>query len=277
MKKSGSLIGSLLFALVFGAIGLMCSWGIVKSVQGAATTSDWVKVKAELLRADLVEARGSKSITYRATATYLYEFQGRKYESSRIGSDAFGGADNVGSWQQEMGEFLKSAMAEKRPITVWVNPDDPSEAMVDKSIRWGLIGLLAPFALVFGGIGVGGLYSAYRTLTSTEPPPAADGEAKALKGRAPRRSRRGEGEETTGSGPRWLLVLVWNALAWPAALFVLPDALESDNDIGLVVLIFPLIGLFMVWVAAKESYRIWKGAPKAAQRKAMQKKSPGQV
>jgi len=65
----------------------------------------------------------------------------------------------------------------------------------------------------------------------------------------------------TGDGPRWWLVLAWNGIAWPVAAWVVPAAISKGNYAALFVVLLPLIGGFMLWVAAKESYRIWKKAP----------------
>ena len=41
-----------------------------------------------------------------------------------------------------------------KPITVWVNPDNPSESMLDRELRWKLLVIFVPFALGFGGVGL---------------------------------------------------------------------------------------------------------------------------
>lgn len=273
MKRLGRIVVALLFAIPFSAIGVLCSWGIYKTFENSWSTSDWVKVKANVLQADLVDGGKRRSKTYRASATYAYEYQGRRYQSSSIAVDPFGGGDNVGTWQEEMGNFLMAAKADKRPITVWVNPADPTQAFVDREVRWGLIGLLLPFALVFGGVGVGSFYGLYKAITGKgeAPPRKTYGSARILTAK--------EVEDVSGSGPRWWLVLAWNGIAWPVAAWVAPAAISKGNYAALFVVLLPLIGAFMLWVAAKETYRISRNSPRSPKepKGLAQKKSPGQV
>ena len=40
------------------------------------------------------------------------------------------------------------------PAPVWVNPDAPGESIIDRDIRWGLVGFKSIFLFVFGGVGL---------------------------------------------------------------------------------------------------------------------------
>jgi hypothetical protein len=84
---------------------------------------------------------------------YRYEIAGKSYESQRVGLDPQAGADNVGDWQERWFQTLHQAQQQGRPITVWVNPAQPTESIVDRSLRPGLLALQLGLALAFGGFG----------------------------------------------------------------------------------------------------------------------------
>ena len=70
--------------------------------------------------------------------------------------ERLGGSDNIDSWQRDMRELVSTAFKKHRPITVYVNPAEPSQAVIDRNIRWKQVLLFVPFAIrhlsnVFGG------------------------------------------------------------------------------------------------------------------------------
>jgi transposase len=46
---------------------------------------------------------------------------------------------------------LTAAMSEKKPITVFVNPGEPSQSLVDPQIPWTMMAFMTPFAFGFAG------------------------------------------------------------------------------------------------------------------------------
>lgn len=159
--KIGPLLFCLAFAIPFGGVGLWASWVMVSTLRDAWGAREWVKVRADVISAEMQQGTGRRSSTYRADAVYRYTFDGKEYTGSRLGISTMGGSDNIGDWQEEMAEFLESARNEKRTINVFVNPDRPTEAVVDRAIRWPMLLFLTPFALGFGGVGVGALVAAW--------------------------------------------------------------------------------------------------------------------
>ena len=55
----------------------------------------------------------------------------------------------------------------------------------------------------------------------------------------------------------WLFAGVWNLIAWPGVL-ALPEELGKGNWAALLMLLFPLIGLLLVYWALKVSAEWWK-------------------
>jgi hypothetical protein len=76
-------------------------------------------------------------------------------------------ADNIGSFQEQLGYRLQSAERTGAPVPVWVNPEQPSESIVDRSLRPGLLALQLALSLVFGGFGGTMVWWAFRARRHT--------------------------------------------------------------------------------------------------------------
>jgi hypothetical protein len=146
--KLGIAVFCLLFAVIFGGGGAFAAWMMGTMIYDGVRAQDWIKVRAS------VDSPGS----------YRYAFQGREFHGTRLGLERLGSSDDIDDWREAMDEHLASAIAEARPIMVFVNPARPEEAVVDREIRWKLLLFLSPFVLVFGGVGAGALWFLGRTL-----------------------------------------------------------------------------------------------------------------
>lgn len=166
-RKTGTW-GLALFALPFAAVGLgMLLLGVLPTLYDWGRMQGWQPVQATLVSASLNASRGSKSTTYGVSASYRYQVAGRDYEGQRVAIGS--GNDNVGDFQQELGERLEAAHREGRAVPAWVNPADPSEAVLDRSLRLGLQLFKMLFVVVFGGAGLGMLYGAWRGRSGAAP------------------------------------------------------------------------------------------------------------
>ena len=151
------LVFCAVFAVLFTAVGYWAGLRpLASTLQAALSVQSWQPVPAQVLDAQIRKHAGSEGGTaYQVLVRYRYEIAGKSYESQRVGLDPQAGADNVGDWQERWFQTLHQAQQQGRPITVWVNPAQPSEALVDPSIRWRLQIFRLPFALVFTGGGLG--------------------------------------------------------------------------------------------------------------------------
>ena len=253
MGKLGSVAFCLLFAVVFGGVGVFASWAIGSTVLEAQRAKDWVRVKANVDDAALATSRGSKgSVTYRAEGRYHYAFQGRQYAGSRLGISSVGGSDNIDDWHHEVNARLEDARAAGKPITVWVNPDNPSESVFDREMRWSEVVFLIPFALAFGGVGVGALVALGVVLRSKGEGGAQEAVDKAIN----RRTSSGQGNAAPGF--LWFFAFLWNAISFPIAFLAIPDIVERGEWVGLLVLLFPLVGIGLVWGAVNATWSAWR-------------------
>lgn len=152
-KQPGAWVMGL-FALPFAAGGVgMLLLGVLPTLYDWSRMQFWQPVHATLLAASLNSSRSSKSTSYNVTARYRYTVAGQVYEGERVAIS--GGGDNVGDFQEVLGERLEQALSAGQPVQAWFNPSRPSEAVIDRSLRPGLLAFKMVFVVVFGGAGVG--------------------------------------------------------------------------------------------------------------------------
>lgn len=157
-RRRGSLKGGVflaLFSLPFAAVGVgMTVWLWRDVMLSREIKTRWRPVPAMVREVELERHRGSKGgTTYETTATYAYTFEGRTYESSRLGLS--GGADNIGDYQQKLYAELRRAQQARHPVECRVNPADPAEVVLRADWRPEMGLFHALFGLVFGAVGLG--------------------------------------------------------------------------------------------------------------------------
>lgn len=154
--RLGAMAFSGVFMLGFGAGGI---WGGIlplwQTFGTAIAARSYVTVPAQVLQTELVRYRGSKgSVTFEVRARYAYRWEGRDFEATRVGVGA-NGADNIGNWHDLWHQRLKQARDAEQPVPAWVDPQRPERALLDRSVRWGLVALHLPFAILFTAVGLG--------------------------------------------------------------------------------------------------------------------------
>ncbi|THB71991.1 MAG: DUF3592 domain-containing protein [Desulfobulbaceae bacterium] len=150
--RTFQIVVALVFGTIFSGAGCFIfyqtGWPMYQSYQ---ETKYWQPVSAELTLVD-----GDANQT---RAAYNYLFEGRPYEGDRVSLATFN--DNIGSYHQDMQAELKRALHSNKPITIWVNPDDPHESVIDREMRWGLFSLVTVFCFVFVIIGLTVILTAF--------------------------------------------------------------------------------------------------------------------
>ena len=148
------------FGLPFFGVGVWMLYTVSSALVDAGQMQDWVHVEASLTRGGYETHRGDDSYTYEAYAEYNYTFQDDTYTGNRVGLS--GGADNIGDYQQDTGRNLSNALSRGDAILVYVDPNEPSSSIIDRGVRWGMIGFQSIFLFVFGGIGLAILIAVWR-------------------------------------------------------------------------------------------------------------------
>jgi len=229
-EKLVTALFCLVFAIPFGGVGVGASWVVARMIQDGYRAQEWVRVKAT------VDSWNRGSIEYH------YKFGDTTYKGDRLGVNPIGGKDNIDSWYSDMSAMVSEAKNGSKPLMVWVNPANPAESMVDRTIRWKLVAFALPFALGFGGVGVGALSVLVRTLFARKG-------TSAVAAAAP-----------SGLLGIWIFAFFWNVIAFPIAIVVVPDAVAKGEWAVLFVLLFPIIGVLMLWSAVSATISAIKNA-----------------
>ena len=229
-ERLGFFLGALGILATFGAVGFFAGYVVVTTVRDGYRAESWPQVPA------MVQGIGEGG------ATYTYEYRGKSYTSDRLGAFWLGGTSDVDDWDDRMGARLTQALESKTPITAFVNPANPREAMLDHQIRWKLLLFFLPFALGFGGVALF-LFAG-------------------LMARALGWDSRGDSQPMLKARTRemlqlWGFSILWNAVAFPIGLIAMPDLwAEGSWLVATVVAIFPLIGILMIWGALASTWRV---------------------
>jgi len=252
-QRGGALVW--IFGLVFVLVGLGVGAFFAKGAFDVLAARDWVPAEARLLRVDLQANHDPDSATtYRVIAEYEYSWRGERLFSDRV--DLHPGADNLGDYHHETYGRLNRALEAGEPVTVWVDPDNPSRAVLDRDMRWGRLGFGMLFPLAFGGAGLGVMFwgrragrvrkkrDARRELHPDQPWMWVD------KWRTPEIA--GQARTTM-----WLAIgfaAIWNLVSLPL-LFIVPGEVADGNTAALVGLLFPLVGVGLAVWAVREVIR----------------------
>ena len=140
-----------LFLLPFGGAGVAMMALALWTVWDWQQMQSWEATPATLLSLDL--QHNDKSTRIRGE--YQYTFDGQQYQSTRIAIDEM--ADNIGDYQQRHYRELMKARQAGRTVTAYVNPSDPSRAVLLRDLRMEMVAFKAALGGIFGVIGVGGI------------------------------------------------------------------------------------------------------------------------
>jgi hypothetical protein len=242
-----------LFGLPFACVGLgFLFFSIIPNFIDAAAMSGWQEVPADLIDVDLKSSYSDGSTTYQVTASYRYQFNGRQYTGSRVGLND--GYDNIGSYHQDWHRYLKSKRS--KGIMVYVNPDNPAEAIIDPEIRWAMVGFKSLFIFIFGGVGLGlvgyALLGKSKKVVVTE-----DNKGKPWLQNRDWNSPVIYSNAKGGIWAAWIFAIIWNGISSPA-LFAVSDELDKGNYAILFALLFPLVGLGILYWAIKATLEWWR-------------------
>lgn len=153
-KLPGGIWVLALFAVPFAAAGIGIFWFMVASpVFDWARMQTWNQVPAVVESATLQSHHPSKGgTTHSVSVRYRYVVEGVAYTGQRAAIHER--ADNMGRFQEELGRRLRGLQHMGEAVPVWVNPRNPAESIVDRSLRPGLIALALVLSLVSGWFGL---------------------------------------------------------------------------------------------------------------------------
>jgi len=142
-----------LFFLVFLGIGLLFCFFIGREAYLNAQCRSWQPVECVILRSEVTEEKNNES-PYGFAVRYEYQWQGRTYSSDK--------------WSRQRAAFSDFGKAQAladgykldTKATCYVNPANPSEAVLQQPTLWiGLVILLPLVFVAIGAIGVAAMWT----------------------------------------------------------------------------------------------------------------------
>lgn len=251
-KKRGNKSGAGCLA-AFGSIFFIAGvgiflWGLV-SIYDAFQARNWQPVEATITHVEQVISRGDDSTSYGVRGSFNYEYQGKRYTSNKL--NFYTGTDNIGDYQQDFYRELQQVKNSQRTVTAYVNPENPNEAVIDKRIRWGMLGFQSIFLLVFGGVGLGiiiaGRYASKKAGKELELQQLYPDEPWNWK----EEWQSNRFKAATGTGFKVLLgfAIFWNLIAIPSSVMAMIEFFKTFDYPILFVLLFPLVGIGLLVAA----------------------------
>lgn len=288
-----SALFTMMFGLLFAIAGLFFAMEtVVPTYQSWEKAKHWQATPGMLIKVGKIDNG--------VEADYQYTVNDRLFENSRVSVAVF--KDNIGSYNDDLFQTLERHYQAQKPITVWFNPNNPQESIIDRNMRWGLFALMLGFCSVFVLIGTGICWVSlkpdkstqkrrqklsllqlrsewmnqrsepgfqmsfieYCQLRSAELAKQAD-QQQEIKGVndsknwmqkkewSGNRIRSGAKNSLRGLS---IFAAIWCAVCIPL-LYLIYDELEKDNYAVLTVLLFPLVGVFLIKQAWK-AYREWR-------------------
>lgn len=244
------------FGLPFAGIGVVMIGLLLSSLWTWTSMQSWVEVPAVIRDTDLVENHSDDGTTYRVEATYAYEYEGQTYSGDRVSIHS--GSDNIGSFHQDAYRELLGHCNSGKPFRCYVNPRNPSEAVLYRELRLGMIGLYTLVGLLFGGVGFGlmaGAMFAKKKFRATRALQAAY-PAQPWVWRDDWRAGVVRSSNRTEMFVSIAAALFWNAVSSPILFFV-PGEISNGNWVVLIGLLFPLVGAGLIAWAVRNVLR-WR-------------------
>ncbi|NLX20733.1 MAG: DUF3592 domain-containing protein [Phycisphaerae bacterium] len=252
------------FLLVIGLVVLLgltlgfAACGAWMGYEGGRLLADyvrarhWVEVAAHIEAVDLACSCDGDGCAARAICTYRYAFDGREYQGKRVGLSR--GADNIDSWQKATYTRLKQAFEEGRPVTCFVDPAQPTRAVLDRQLRYPLLVFQTAFALVFGLVGLSFTIVCLLGVILDEP------RERRLKKAYPNQPWKHKPDWAAGILPSrlrrraawlWFVTIYWFLVSLPTTVF-LPTGLRQPDKLWAVGgAVYLLIGTILLMVAIR--------------------------
>ena len=159
-KRSARTVGSwglVAFFAFFGGCGLVVGVSLAASTVKAFAARSWVPVPAVVESSTVRSHSGGESTTYSVDVLYRYVVDGQTYRSNRY---TFLGGSTSGY------DSKRRVVSELRPgtsVTAYVDPSDPTEAVLFRGFSWEMLVLGIPLLFVAIGVG-GGIYAARQVM-----------------------------------------------------------------------------------------------------------------
>ncbi|THB71970.1 MAG: DUF3592 domain-containing protein [Gammaproteobacteria bacterium] len=239
------------FLFLFGSVFFCVGTGIgifvvLPDLRDWQQMKEWIPHQANIINVRLDESRGDDSTTYSVRATYVYTFEGKKFQNNRV--TITGGSDNLGDYHHKMYRRLKKQYDDEEPIRIWLDSASPKNSVIDRDMRWGMFAFMGLFVFLFGGIGlvimIVAIFSGKKDKNYQ----------RIMNGETPKIRSNAMGKFIGA----WLFSIIWNAIAAPASYFAYQQYLEKDEPLLLLMLIFIAAGIWLLFYAIRSTFEFVK-------------------
>ncbi len=139
----------IVFGGIFVAIGLLAAYSaFIVPMRSYWSARNWQQCPCVILTAELEESRGDDSSTWSAAFTYEYRFDNRPYVGKQDNLFPFSGSRSGA--QQRLDQLPVGT-----ETMCWVNPRQPQQALLDRSLHW--VAALVSVMLAVIACGLGGV------------------------------------------------------------------------------------------------------------------------
>ncbi|MDX8398617.1 MAG: DUF3592 domain-containing protein, partial [Gallionellaceae bacterium] len=249
-KKEWGIIFLMASPFILGGLALL--YGTFSHFSTAFDVAlTWNKVDAHIVTAYARKKSNGNESTHYIHAKYYYEVNGIQYDRTRVGIVDEGGFGLSFSLREKI--LLKNR-GRNTSFPAYVNPSDAGDSMLFATPVWDVVLSKVLIGIIFGGIGVAGLYLLRKGDRTTQ-------KEIELEKRYPREPWKWKenwemGQLKSLSGAMtwvwWCIAFFWNILSAPI-FFILPGEIEDGNFLALLGLIFPLVGVYFLITAIRST------------------------
>ncbi len=127
-----------IFFFIFLVGGIICAWlAIVRPLRVYMNAQNWPQVACQIDEARIIETddyndEGIRRTYYSAKISFSYEYEGKRHTSDRVHISGFSSSRSTN--RQEWVDYI-APFAERRSTVCFVNPANPDEAYLDRSLH----------------------------------------------------------------------------------------------------------------------------------------------
>ena len=258
-KNKTTTILLTVIGLPFALLAMLSASSVVWQCYRDLRMQYWQPTECQIVSTKLVQESGDELPVFQVEADYRYEWLGKAFTGNRVYWNS--SSDSVKSRHQRLFDELEQHRIDQKSYRCWVNPNNPSEAVLFRSGLWAQIAFSSITAILFGCIGFSLLgilvYSWYENRKNLTSDLNAE-----INPNRPWMSRRDWArEEVVFSKRRNGLIWQWIAifvllLTAPGAIICIRELMEG-NRFALLGFIPIGIGLFM-YISSRRALTHWR-------------------
>lgn len=188
----------------------------------------WESTEGELISSNVQSIRGDDSNTYKVVAAYQFTVDEKTYNSNQVSLES--GSDSFKRDHELLNHDLQNQQKNKVSVTVYYNPENPTESALSIKLRRKYVALQAGVILLFMSVGLGLMFGSKYLMS-------------------PKLAENSPIIHHSSSGSFWTLLFFTVILLGISAFLLLfiEDELKRGNYWILLLLIFPFAGFSLLF------------------------------